>query len=279
MRLARARLGGEVVLARIEDTVATVLAKESRHPAADVLREAIADGVDLSGGGERVDLHAMELAAPVVNPAKFVCVGLNYADHAAESEMVLPKTPVLFSKFSNAIADPDASIVFRLRDAQQVDYEAELVAVMGRRARDVQHNDALQYVLGYTLCNDVSARDAQFADGQWLRGKSFDSFAPLGPWIVTADEIPDVQALRLRASVNGETLQDGNTQDMIFSVAELVSYVSRFMTLEAGDLIATGTPDGVGFARQPPIFLQAGDEVVIEADEIGALRNSVTVLD
>jgi 2-keto-4-pentenoate hydratase/2-oxohepta-3-ene-1,7-dioic acid hydratase in catechol pathway len=213
----------------------------------------------------------------IPRPGKIVCVGLNYRDHAAEGGMDLPKAPLLFAKWPNTLIGHGDPIVLPPESAQ-VDYEAELGVVIGRRARDVAEGEALDYVLGYTAANDVSARDAQFADGQWLRGKSFDTFAPVGPAIVTPDQFGDVQAVRVLCRLNGETLQDGTTKEMIFGVAELISYTSRFWTLEPGDLILTGTPHGVGFARTPPVYLTDGDVVEVEVDRIGVLSNPVRAL-
>jgi 2-keto-4-pentenoate hydratase/2-oxohepta-3-ene-1,7-dioic acid hydratase in catechol pathway len=277
MRLIRARHQTDVVLARVEGDQAIVLARESGHPAADVLRETLAGSVDLRGGGERVPLADLALLAPLANPSKILAVGLNYADHARESGVAAPEAPVFFAKLPNTLTGPGEPIVFRAADSTQVDYEAELAVVIGRRARDVPVADALDVVLGYTAANDVSARDAQFTDGQWIRGKSFDTFCPLGPQIVTVDEIGDVQTLRIVCRLNGKTLQDGTTKEMIHGVAAIVSYASRFLTLEPGDLLLTGTPPGVGFARTPAVFLQDGDTVEVEIEGLGVLRNHVRV--
>ena len=206
-------------------------------------------------------------------PSKIVCVGLNYRDHAEESGMALPERPLLFSKWPNTLIGPGDPILLPAI-SNEVDYEAELGVVIGRRASGVAQEDALSYVRGYVCANDVSARDLQFADGQWARGKSLDTFCPVGP-LVPASEVPDPQALRIRAILNGRTLQDSNTQQMIFSVAEVIAFISQAITLEPGDLILTGTPPGVGFVRKPPIFLQPGDEITIEIDGIGALTNPV----
>jgi 2-keto-4-pentenoate hydratase/2-oxohepta-3-ene-1,7-dioic acid hydratase in catechol pathway len=278
MRLIRARHAGQVVLARVEGDEGVVLAHESGHPAADIVREAIAAGVQLAGDGERLPVDELHILAPLANPSKILAAGLNYADHARESGTPPPSVPMLFAKTTNTLIGPGDPIVFRAADTTQVDYEAELGVVIGRRARDVAEGEALDYVLGYTAANDVSARDAQFADGQWLRGKSFDTFAPVGPAIVTPDQFGDVQAVRVLCRLNGETLQDGTTKEMIFGVAELISYTSRFWTLEPGDLILTGTPHGVGFARTPPVYLTDGDVVEVEVDRIGVLTNPVRAL-
>ena len=211
-------------------------------------------------------------------PSKVLAIGLNYADHARESGMAPPKNPLLFVKTNNSICYDGDTITWSADASTTVDYEAELAVVIGRQAKNVSEADALDYVYGYTCCNDVSARDEQFADQQWVRAKSFDTFCPLGPSIVTADEIGDPQNLRIMCRVNGETLQDSNTSEMIFGVAHLIAYLSRYMTLEVGDIIATGTPFGVGFSRNPPIYLRDGDVCEIEIEKIGVLTNPVRVL-
>lgn len=281
MRLARAAgADGSPALYRIDDDTATPIAATEDRFDRDPLVELLAAGTDLGHApaiGDAVPAAELRLQAPLTAPSKIVAIGLNYADHARESGMDAPAAPVSFCKLPSSIVGPDQPIRFRAADTAQVDYEVELAAVIGRRARDVSEGDALGYLLGYTVCNDVSARDAQFADGQWVRGKSFDTFCPLGPWIVTADEVGNPQDLGLRCRVNGRTLQDSTTKEMIFGVAELVSYLSRFMTLQPGDVIATGTPFGVGFARTPPVFLADGDVVECEVDGIGVLRNPVVV--
>jgi 2-keto-4-pentenoate hydratase/2-oxohepta-3-ene-1,7-dioic acid hydratase in catechol pathway len=205
---------------------------------------------------------------------KIICAGMNYRDHAEETGLAVPEQPVLFAKWPNALIGPGEPIVLSALSTQ-VDYEAELGVVIGRRSRDLSVEDALDAVGGYVCVNDVSARDLQFADGQWTRAKSLDTFCPVGPRLVPAADIPDPQALRIRCLVNGEALQDSSTAQMVFGVAELVSFASRGMTLEPGDLIATGTPAGVGFTRKPPIFLKPGDEVTIEIEGIGELTNPV----
>ena len=213
----------------------------------------------------------------IAPPSKVLAIGLNYADHAGEQNVTPPEAPLIFVKTNNSICYDGDTIRWAAADSSQVDYEAELAVIIGTQARRVSEADALNYVFGYTCCNDVSARDAQFGDKQWVRGKSFDTFCPLGPHIVTADEIPDPQALAIKCRVNGETLQDANTSQMIFGVAQLIAYCSRFMTLEVGDMIATGTPSGVGFARTPPIFLKDGDVCEIDIEKIGVLTNPVVV--
>ena len=280
MRLARVQDSGGIFLARLDDGTATPIVAEPTWPGADALRLAVDAGLDLATAPAVAPTRALAdvtLLAPVAAPSKVLAIGLNYRDHAAEATMQLPTAPLVFVKTPNAIVGPEAAITWAAGASDQVDYEAELAVVIGRRARDVSESAALDHVLGYTCCNDVSARDAQFADKQWVRGKSFDTFCPLGPWLVTADEVPDPQSLRIACRVNDTTLQDDTTANMIFSVAELISYVSRYLTLEPGDVIATGTPVGVGFARTPPIYLRDGDAVDVDIERIGVLSNPVRV--
>jgi 2-keto-4-pentenoate hydratase/2-oxohepta-3-ene-1,7-dioic acid hydratase in catechol pathway len=211
---------------------------------------------------------------PVERPQKIVCVGLNYRDHAEEQGTPLPQAPLLFAKLPNTLIGPGDPIVIP-PVTQQVDYEAELGVIIGVRIRNVSVENALEAVRGYLCLNDVSARDLQFGDGQWTRGKSLDSFCPIGPELVPAADIPDPQSLAICASVNGEVLQDSSTSRMIFGVAEIIAHISEAITLEPGDLIATGTPAGVGAFRHPPIWLQPGDEVTIEIEGVGSLTNPV----
>jgi 2-keto-4-pentenoate hydratase/2-oxohepta-3-ene-1,7-dioic acid hydratase in catechol pathway len=214
------------------------------------------------------------MTLPIERPGKIVCVGMNYRDHAAESGLEVPSRPVLFAKWPNGLIGPGEPIVLPA-GCDQVDYEAELGVVIGARARRLDAAEALEAVAGYVCVNDVSARDLQFEDGQWTRAKSLDTFCPVGPRLVGTDELPDPQRLRIRCLVNGEALQDSSTEHMVFSVAEIVAFISETITLEPGDLIATGTPAGVGFTREPPIFLRPGDEVTVDIEGIGALTNPV----
>jgi len=216
--------------------------------------------------------------APVPRPGKIICVGLNYRDHAAESNMPIPERPVLFSKFSTCVIAPGEPVVIPVTSSQ-VDYEAELAVVIGRRAKNVSAADAYEYILGYTAFNDVSARDFQFADGQWQRGKSCDTFAPMGQTIVTTDEIPDPQKLSIKLVLNGQTMQDSNTNQLIFGVPRLIEFITESITLEPGDVIATGTPSGVGFARKPPVFLRPGDVMQVQIEVIGELGNPILAAD
>lgn len=214
------------------------------------------------------------LGPPVPRPGKIICVGLNYKDHAAESNMPVPSSPVTFSKYVTAVAAPGGPI--RLPAAsQEVDYEAELAVVIGRRAKHVTAEQAWNCVLGYTNLNDVSARDLQFADKQWQRGKSCDTFAPMGPAIVTRDAVADPHRLRIQLRLNGKTMQDSSTEQLIFGVDTVIAFLSETVTLEPGDVIATGTPPGVGFARKPPVYLKPGDTVEVEVEGLGVLSNPV----
>jgi 2-keto-4-pentenoate hydratase/2-oxohepta-3-ene-1,7-dioic acid hydratase in catechol pathway len=229
---------------------------------------------DVEGGGA-LPLEHVKLLAPI-RPGKIIGVGLNYRDHAEEQGVALPERPLLFAKFSTAASGPYADIG-KLPEISQLDYEAELGVVIGRTARRVHEAEALEYVGGYLVVNDVSARDAQMGDGQWVRGKSFDGFAPMGPALVTPDEIPDPHDLSIRAWVNGELRQDSNTRNMIFGIPELIEYCSRYFTLEPGDLICSGTPAGVGLFMNPPRFLEIGDLVEVEVERVGTLANRVVV--
>ena len=225
-----------------------------------------------SATGEKRDRSDVRLLAPI-DPPNIIAVGLNYLKHAAESAAAPPEAPVLFLKATTAVAGPDTNIVLPAMAPDEVDYEAELAIVLGREARNVTENDALDYVLGYACANDVSARDCQQRiDRQWARAKSFDTFCPLGPWLET-DIDPDNTGIRSR--LNGDIMQASNTSDQIFSCAHLISYISHCMTLRPGTLILTGTPEGVGFGRRPPVYLQAGDTIEVEIDGIGTLVNHV----
>jgi 2-keto-4-pentenoate hydratase/2-oxohepta-3-ene-1,7-dioic acid hydratase in catechol pathway len=241
--------------------------------------EALRISGDLFGACQVTDerLHIERRLAPVV-PTDILCIGHNYRAHIAETGAAVPAHPVLFMKAGNALNHPEEPIVLPER-SQEVDYEGELVVVIGRAATNVSRADALDHVFGYTCGNDVSARnwqiDRTLGGGQFVRGKSFDGFAPLGPVLVTTDEIANPNALQLRTTLNGATMQESTTADMIFDVATLIAELSSTMTLRTGAIIFTGTPSGVGYTRKPPVYLQDGDEVVVEIDTIGRLRNPV----
>jgi acylpyruvate hydrolase len=221
-----------------------------------------------------LDRGEVRLGAPIPRPGKIICIGLNYRDHAAESNQPVPEYPTVFAKYASCVIGPGESIVIP-RVTSQVDYEGELAVVIGRRARDVAEQDALSYVAGYAPFNDVSARDYQMRTSQWTIGKTFDTFGPLGPALVTADEIADPHTLDLRVTIGDEVLQSSNTRHLIFTIPQLIAYLSAVMTLEPGDVIATGTPAGVGGARKPQRWLQAGEIVRVEIDRLGALENPV----
>jgi len=223
---------------------------------------------------EVLEAAAVVLAAPIPNPGKILCIGLNYADHAAESGQPLPEYPIVFSKYSNTvIGSGDAIILPKVTD--MVDYEAELGFVIGKRGRHISEADALDYVAGYMPINDVSARDYQERVSQWTMGKSFDTFAPMGPALVTSDEVGDPHKLAIRLWIGDELLQDSNTSQLIFSVPKLVADISEVMTLEPGDIVSTGTPPGVGAARKPQRFLRAGETCHIEIEKLGVLSNPI----
>ena len=231
-------------------------------------------GADPAPASSSVPLGSTSLRAPIARPRKVVCVGLNYHDHCREQGIEPPVYPMLFAKFGNAINDPGAEVV-RPAATEQLDLECELAVVIGRPASHVSVREALDHVFGYTILNDVTMRDLQREDRQWLRAKGTDGFAPIGPAVVTRDELGDGSGLRMRSSVNGEAWQDSTTHEMVFGVPTLVSFVSRFVRLEPGDLIATGTPAGVGHYQRPPRYLQDGDLLRCEIEGIGVLENRV----
>jgi acylpyruvate hydrolase len=221
-----------------------------------------------------VDRSAARVHAPIADPGKFICIGLNYRDHAEEAGMAIPKEPPIFAKFSNAIVDPGDPIL-RPRGSSQLDWEVELGVVIGRTARFVPREQALDYVAGYTIVNDASARDFQMITTQWMAGKIFETAAPVGPYIADREEIADPHVLDLKTFVNGKQMQHGNTKTLIFDVRYLISYLSNLMTLSPGDLIATGTPPGVGLGMKPPVWLQPGDVCRMEITGLGVLENPV----
>ena len=219
-------------------------------------------------------LAKARLLAPIPKPGKITCIGMNYADHAREQGSEPPKAPIFFLKSGNTICGPGDPIHLP-PNSSQVDYEAEFAVVIGKRGSHIPEEKAYDYVAGYMILHDVSARDMQFSDGQWYRGKSCDTFAPTGPWIVTRDEIKDPHNLRISLSLNGETMQDSNTSNLIFKVPYLISYLSQSATWEVGDLISTGTPPGVGVFRKPPVFLKPGDTTSVTVEKLGTLTNPV----
>ena len=258
--------GGPVVALQNGETLEPL----EPHSVPAALGECRAAAVDLGSAADA------RLLAPVL-PGKVVAIGLNYKDHIAETGLPTPDSPLIFAKFPSSVIGPGAAIRYDPEVTERVDWEVELCAVVGRRMSRVPESEALDHVFGYTVGNDVSARDVQFGDGQWVRGKSLDTFCPLGPCVVTADELPDPQDVRLRTRVNGETMQDSSTAEMVFGVAELLSYCSHSFTLEPGDVLMTGTPWGCGEFMHPKRSLADGDVVEVEAAGIGILRNPVEV--
>lgn len=257
--------GNQVIALEYPDLISFLDDGERARQAAVKLAEAPpAQAVHLLSG---VRLHA-----PIPRPPKFILIGLNYRDHAIESGMPIPDAPTVFAKYSNTVIGPGDPIVLP-SVSKEVDYEAELAFVIGRRGKNIPSERWRDYVFGYTIVNDVSARDFQRATSQWTIGKTFDTFGPMGPALVSADEIADPHNLRISCEVNGRVLQDSSTSQLIFRIPELVAYLSQALTLEPGDVVSTGTPPGVGFARKPPIFLQPGDEVVVKVEGLGELRN------
>jgi 2-keto-4-pentenoate hydratase/2-oxohepta-3-ene-1,7-dioic acid hydratase in catechol pathway len=272
MKIATFTYNGRTRIGSIEDDTIQVLAWQ------DNMRQLIRRGITPSRTYERVPLAKATLEAPII-PGKIIAIGRNYAEHASELGNQLPERPLIFAKFPSSVIGTGAAITWRASITQQVDWEAELAIVIGRRAKDVSEADALSCVYGYTVANDVSARDLQQKiDTQWTRGKSLDTFCPLGPYIVTRDEIADPQNLAVKATLNDEVMQDGNTKNMIFKIPFLISYCSQMFTLEPGDLILTGTPSGVGSGRKPPRYLADGEVITVSVEGIGAVSNPCKVI-
>jgi acylpyruvate hydrolase len=239
------------------------------------LHGAVTDAVDdLRAHGLLRALAEVRLGPPLPDPEKIICLGLNYRDHAAEAGLTAPSAPMFFAKYANSLIGPHDEIV-PPASTQKVDYEAELAVVIGRGGHEISESEALDHVFGAMAFNDVSARDLQLANNLWTGGKAVDTFAPCGPALVSVDELGDLQSLGLRTRVNGETVQDGTTASMIFGIGETIAFLSQIMTLRPGDIIATGTPAGVGSSRDPQLFLTDGDIVEVEVDQIGVLRNPV----
>jgi 2-keto-4-pentenoate hydratase/2-oxohepta-3-ene-1,7-dioic acid hydratase in catechol pathway len=271
-------LDGRVIAATAahtyNDQLPTVRALLEAGPTA--VQKALENAKSLFHSSEQalLTIDDIQVGPPIPDPDKIICLGLNYADHAAESNMSIPPHPVLFPKYRNSLVGPRDAIVLP-RFSTQIDYEAELAVVIGRPCKDVLAQDALSYIAGYTIMNDVSARDWQFHTGQWMPGKAIDTFAPMGPGLVPAAEIPNPQQLKVYARLNGMVMQDSTTEQMIFSIAQSIEYISTVMTLVPGDIISTGTPAGVGFVRKPPVYLRAGDVVEIEVEHVGVITNPV----
>ncbi|HEY6408960.1 MAG TPA: fumarylacetoacetate hydrolase family protein [Ktedonobacteraceae bacterium] len=237
-------------------------------------RQLEVEGNALNHQGIVYALESVSLLQPVVRPGKVICLGLNYRDHAVEAGMAIPEYPVLFHKVAGSLIGHNQPIVIP-RSSSKIDYEGELAIIIGKRGKYIAEDEALSYVAGYSVANDVSARDLQFRTSQWTTGKMLDTFGPLGPALVTRDEVPDANALHIQTILNGEVLQDGNTADMIFRVPFIVGYISEIATLEAGDVILTGTPPGIGNTRSPQVFMKPGDTVTVEIELVGKLTNPV----
>jgi 2-keto-4-pentenoate hydratase/2-oxohepta-3-ene-1,7-dioic acid hydratase in catechol pathway len=234
----------------------------------------IASGISPQPSGPSYPLADVKLLAPIPRPPKLICVGLNYRDHAAEAKMEIPTVPTIFAKFSNVVIGPEEPILIP-KGSDKTDYEAEFAFVIGPGGRRIPASRAMDHVYGYTIVHDVSERRYQMATSQWMMGKTFDTFAPMGPWLVTRDEIADPHALDIWLEIGGERLQNSNTRELIFKIPELIEHLSSVVTLEPGDVVSTGTPAGVGFARKPPRLLKPGDQVVIGIQGLGELRNPV----
>ena len=228
-------------------------------------------------GGSPLSIDEVKLAPPVTRPSKIIAIGLNYKDHAEESKGSLPKAPLVFAKFPNSLVGHNDLIQWDVNITGKVDFEAELAVIIGKKVYGCPETEALEAVFGYACANDVSARDLQFGDGQWVRGKSLDTFCPIGPWLVTREEITDPHCLKIQCWLNGHLMQDSHTSLIIFKVEELVSFLSRHFTLHPGDIILTGTPSGVGAFREPSVYMKDGDEVVVEIERVGRLVNQCRV--
>ena len=273
---------GTPVFVRIdENDTATPIGKAFQTVGADPFRLLVADRKNprtTKAIGRPFQLSRVrKFFSPITAPSKVISVGANFRNHIKETGLTVPTEPRSFGKFPNALIGHRDAIRYRRRDTKQVDYENELMIVMGRRTRDIKAKDALKHVLGYTVVNDITARDHQFGGDQYSRCKSFDTFMPVGPWIVDTTEIPDPQNLPIRTRVNGKEVQNNSTSDQLFSCAEIIEFLSRYMTLEPGDMITTGTPEGVGWGRTPQRFLQHGDVLESEIVGIGTLRNPIKV--
>jgi 2-keto-4-pentenoate hydratase/2-oxohepta-3-ene-1,7-dioic acid hydratase in catechol pathway len=228
---------------------------------------------DCAPSGKAIALDSIKLAPAVSSPSKIVAIGLNYRDHIRESKGEVPKFPLIFAKFPNSLIGHKDLITWDVNLTKKVDFEAELAVIIGKRVYKCSETEAMEAIFGYTCANDVSARDLQFGDGQWVRGKSLDTFCPLGPWITTADDIPDPHSLGIRCWLNGQLMQDSTTRMMIFKLPELISFISHNFTLFPGDIILTGTPHGVGTFREPSLYMKDGDEIVVEIEKLGRLVN------
>ncbi|OXS79074.1 fumarylacetoacetate hydrolase family protein [Domibacillus enclensis] len=271
MKLAVFSVDGTKQLGAVQEDRVFLL---SEYP--PCVKSFIESGESIPSLEGRPSHHLADVAVhiPIAAPEKIICVGLNYIDHCRETGMEPPKSPVIFSKYANALTGHNSDVEIPV-NSKEVDFEAELAIVIGKEAKRVSEEEAEEYVFGYTIMNDVSARDLQFADGQWSRGKTADTFAPTGPYVVTRDEVGDPHNLSISLTLNGEIMQDSNTSNLIFTVPQIISFLSQSMTLKPGDLIATGTPPGVGMGRSPKVWLKNGDQMEVTIEKIGTLSNRV----
>ncbi len=287
MKLVRFRTGERIALGvYLEETreiveLGSVGTEQSAHSMSGFLEageagfEAAKAAITNSSKNERRSLSSVHLLAPVGDPGKIICVGQNYKDHCAEQNQPIPESAIIFSKYSTALNDPDG-VISLPKVTQKADYEAEFAFVIGKKGKNISESKAMDYVAGYMCANDISARDIQFADKQWVRGKTPDGFFPTGPYLVTKDEIANPHNLAISLKLNGDTMQSSNTSNLIFNVPFLIAYLSLTMTLLPGDIITTGTPGGVGVFRDPPIFLKSGDTLEVTIEGLGTLRNTVS---
>jgi 2-keto-4-pentenoate hydratase/2-oxohepta-3-ene-1,7-dioic acid hydratase in catechol pathway len=272
MKIAQYYEGQEVRLGIIEGE--SLVPLEFQGSMIDLIEQ----GQPAKPRGHALPLEKIRFAPVVSKPSKIIALGLNYLDHAKESKGAIPKAPLIFAKFPNSLTAHKEPITWSEEISKKVDFEAELAVIIGKKLYRAQQDAVMEAVFGYACANDVSARDLQFSDGQWVRGKSLDTFCPIGPWIATGDEIPDPHSLRIKTIVNGTTMQDSNTGMMIFKVPEVIHFLSQQITLLPGDVILTGTPHGVGAFRDPSIYLKDGDVVVVEIEKVGRLVNPCKVI-
>ena len=276
MRLARVSKNGNIGLACQSSGAATVVWDEALADLdAQIARGSLGDAGAKAAGGEAVDLETLTFLPPVVHPSKIICMGLNYRDHAEESGLGIPEFPVLFARFASSLIGHGAPIILP-KVSEQLDWEAELVVVLSKGGKNIAESDALDHVAGYSVFNDASIRDYQLRTPQWTAGKNFDDTGAFGPWLVTPDELPEGAAgLKIECRVNGEVMQSSNTGNLIFDVRNTIALLSGFMTLEAGDVLVMGTPGGVGVARNPQVWMKAGDVCEVEIEKVGLLRNPI----
>lgn len=276
MQLARVSTDDETLLcAVVESELIPLSLTDDERTSRSWLQWSSAD-VEQRASGPAISGEHVRYLPAVAAPEKIIAVGLNYHDHALESDFEPPTVPLLFAKTNNALAAHGDVISCPSNLTERPDYEAELAVVIGKVGHRVQKEEAFDYVFAYSIANDISARDAQFADGQWFRGKSFDGFCPIGPYLTLADSVPNVMQLRISTRLNGETVQSDQISSMIFGIDSLISYISKYLTLRPGDVILTGTPSGVGFAKKPPRYLRDGDSVDVEIESLGTLHNEIS---